>query len=104
MYKLSYMLYTIKVLIILREKKITASNFQIVQYFTLKYSFENTIKGNIVPGKSFLMTCRSEAGALSYSALLLYIKLWIKISLKLCWINLFILKKSMPPKEVPIPP
>lgn len=48
MYKLSYMLYIIKVLIILREKKITVSNFQIVQYFTLKYSFENTINGNIV--------------------------------------------------------
>lgn len=62
------MLYTIKVLIILREKKITASNFQIVQYFTLKYN-----KGKY--RKSFLMTYRSEAGALSYSALLLYIKL-----------------------------
>lgn len=54
MYKLSYMLYIIKVLIILREKKITASNFQIVQYFTLKYSFENTIKGNIVKVFSWL--------------------------------------------------
>lgn len=51
-------------------KKKPVSNFQIVQYLTLKYIFEITIKVKIVktPLGFKLMTCRSVAGALSYCA------------------------------------